>query len=138
MAPISDDKRRRPADLSRTRQKTLNRLRFPAPTREFEQHRDTYGDTPQLSANQFFYGLRYGEEHRVRLEPGVELLIGPEAVSETRRPWYAHRDGHPERPTAPVQIRDRAIGVETPAAEKADPTNNHHSLRSSPVSSLWA
>ena len=40
------------------RQATLNRLLFPGPTREFEEHREIYGDTSQLSANQFFYGLR--------------------------------------------------------------------------------
>ena len=39
--------------------------------------------TPRgLSANQFFYGLRHGEEHRVQLERGVELLIGLEAISD--------------------------------------------------------
>ena len=35
-----------------------------------------------MSANQFFYGLRQGEEHRVKLERGVELLIGLEAISD--------------------------------------------------------
>ncbi|OOK82048.1 conserved carboxylase domain protein [Mycobacterium kansasii] len=52
------------------RQAVLNRLLFPGPTKEFEEHRETYGDTSQLSANQFFYGLRQGEEHRVKLERG--------------------------------------------------------------------
>lgn len=42
------------------RQATLNRLLFPGPTKEFEAHRDLYGDTSELSANQFFYGLRQG------------------------------------------------------------------------------
>ena len=47
------------------RQATLNRLLFPGPTKEFEAHREQYGDTSQLSTNQFFYGLRHGDEHRV-------------------------------------------------------------------------
>ncbi|HEX9832317.1 MAG TPA: pyruvate carboxylase, partial [Mycobacterium sp.] len=64
------------------RQAQLNRLLFPGPTMEFESHREEYGDTSRLSTNQFFYGLRQGEEHRVELERGVELLIGLEAVSE--------------------------------------------------------
>src|SRR5215212_1905128 len=50
------------------RQAALNRLLFPGTTKEFEAHREAYGDTSSLSANQFFYGLRHGEEHRVRLE----------------------------------------------------------------------
>lgn len=66
----------------RQRQVTLNRLLFPGPTREFEAHGEEYGDTSHLSANQFFYGLRRGEEHRVKLEKGVELIIGLEAISE--------------------------------------------------------
>jgi len=36
------------------RQATLNRLLFPGPTAEFEAHREEYGDTSRLSANQFF------------------------------------------------------------------------------------
>ncbi|MFD1814385.1 pyruvate carboxylase, partial [Rhodococcus gannanensis] len=64
------------------RRSTLNRLLFPGPTKEFAEHRDKYGDTSRLSANQFFYGLRQGEEHRVQLAKGVELLIGLEAISE--------------------------------------------------------
>src|SRR5829696_4363879 len=64
------------------RQATLNRLLFPVPTKEFEAHRELFGDTSSLSANQFFYGLRHGDEHRVYLERGVELLIGIEAVSD--------------------------------------------------------
>ena len=63
------------------RQAELNRLLFPGPTKEFDAHRDLYGDTSSLSANQFFYGLRRGDEHRVTLERGVELLIGLEAIS---------------------------------------------------------
>ena len=41
-----------------------------------------YGDTSRLSANQFFYGLRHGDEHRIQIDRGVELIIGLEAISE--------------------------------------------------------
>ena len=44
--------------VSTERRATLNRLQFPGPTKEFLAHRQTYGDTSGLSANQFFYGLR--------------------------------------------------------------------------------
>ena len=105
------------------RQATLNRLLFPGPTKEFEAHRDLYGDTSSLSANQFFYGLRHGDEHRVRLERGVELLIGLEAISDPDergmrtvmcifngqlRPWWCAtaaspaRCPPPRRPTGPT------------------------------------
>ncbi len=108
------------------RQATLNRLLFPAPTKEFEEHRDEYGDTSQLSANQFFYGLRRGEEHRVKLEKGVELLIGLEAISEAdergMRTVMCILNGQ----LRPVLVRDRSIASAVPTAEKADRTNADH------------
>jgi pyruvate carboxylase len=108
------------------RQATLNRLLFPGPTREFEAHREEYGDTSSLSANQFFYGLRQGEEHRVELERGVQLLIGLEAISEAdergMRTVLCILNGQ----LRPVLVRDRNIATDLPAAEKADKTNPDH------------
>ncbi|MDG4664373.1 pyruvate carboxylase [Mycobacterium sp. 236(2023)] len=108
------------------RQATLNRLLFPGPTREFEAHRDEYGDTSRLSANQFFYGLRYGEEHKVTLEKGVELLIGLEAVSDAdergMRSVMCLMNGQ----LRPIVVRDRSIAADVPAAEKADRADPDH------------
>lgn len=108
------------------RQAALNRLLFPGPTREFEGHRETYGDTSSLSANQFFYGLRQGEEHRVELEKGVQLLIGLEAISEAdergMRTVMCVLNGQ----LRPVLVRDRSIASQVPAAEKADRNNPDH------------
>ncbi|WP_029111360.1 pyruvate carboxylase [Mycobacterium sp. URHD0025] len=108
------------------RQAALNRLLFPGPTTEFEAHRETYGDTSSLSANQFFYGLRYGEEHRVELERGVQLLIGLEAISDAdergMRTVMCILNGQ----LRPVLVRDRSVASEVPAAEKADRNNPDH------------
>ena len=108
------------------RQAALNRLLFPGPTKEFEAHREIYGDTSSLSANQFFYGLRHGDEHRVQLERGVELLIGLEAISEPdergMRTVMCILNGQ----LRPVLVRDRSIASEVPAAEKADRSNPDH------------
>ncbi len=112
------------------RRATLNRLLFPAPTREFEEHRDAYGDTSELSANQFFYGLRQGEEHRVKLDKGVELLIGLEAISDADERGFRTVMCILNGQLRPVSVRDRSIASEVPAAEKAD-RNNPRSRRSS-------
>jgi pyruvate carboxylase len=108
------------------RQAALNRLLFPGPTKEYEAHRELYGDTSSLSANQFFYGLRHGDEHRVKLERGVELLIGLEAISDPdergMRTVMCILNGQ----LRPVVVRDRSIATEIPAAEKADRTNPGH------------
>jgi pyruvate carboxylase len=108
------------------RQASLNRLLFPGPTTEFEAHREEYGDTSQLSTNQFFYGLRQGDEHRVSLERGVELLIGLEAISDPdergMRTVMCIINGQ----LRPVVIRDRGIASTVPTAEKADRANPDH------------
>lgn len=108
------------------RQAALNRLLFPGPTKELEDHRELYGDTSRLSANQFFYGLRHGDEHRVELERGVELLIGLEAVSDAdergMRTVMCILNGQ----LRPVVVRDRSIASDVPTAEKADRANPDH------------
>ena len=108
------------------RQATLNRLLFPGPTKEFEAHRELYGDTSTLSANQFFHGLRRGEENHVRLGRGVQLHIGLEAISDPdergMRTVMCLINGQ----LRPIRVRDRAVGATIPTAEKADPNNSDH------------
>ncbi|MFD9703585.1 pyruvate carboxylase [Lentzea sp. NPDC059081] len=114
------------AGLADARRATLNRLLFPAPTKEFNAHRDAYGDTSVLRSKDFFYGLRPGEEYSVDLEPGVRLLIGLEAISEADargiRTVMATLNGQ----LRPIQVRDRSVAADVPAAEKADRGNPNH------------
>ncbi|MET9328054.1 pyruvate carboxylase [Tsukamurella sp. NPDC003166] len=132
-APAVGETEVEPADLAvltgtdrRARQRTLNRLLFPGPTREFEEHRSAYGDTTSLSTNQFFYGLRPGEEHRVRLERGVELIIGLEAIGEPdargMRTVLCLINGQ----MRPVVVRDRSLDIALTTSEKAQPDNPKH------------
>jgi pyruvate carboxylase len=111
------------AQAGQKRQAVLNRLLFPGPTKELDAHREQYGDTSGLSANQFFYGLRQGDEHRVRLERGVELLIGLEAISDAdergMRTVMCILNGQ----LRPVVVRDRSVASDIPTAEKADRSN---------------
>ena len=108
------------------RQAALSRLLFPGPTKEFETHREQYGDTSTLSANQFFHGLRRGEENRVQLGRGVHLLIGLEAISDPdergMRTVMCIINGQ----LRPIRVRDRSVGAAIPTAEKADPANSDH------------
>ncbi|MCX4094026.1 pyruvate carboxylase [Nocardia sp. alder85J] len=124
--PLSVDDAAALEGSSRQRQETLNRLLFPGPTAEFLAHREKFGDTSGLSANQFFYGLRHGEEHRVQLEKGVTLLIGLEAISEPddrgMRTVMCILNGQ----LRPITVRDRSVASEIPTAEKADRGNSGH------------
>lgn len=124
--PLTPEDEKGLAGSSKDRRATLNRLLFPGPAKEFEEHRDKFGDTSQLSANQFFYGLRRSEEHRVKLGKGVELLIGLEAISEPDERGYRTVMCILNGQLRPVSVRDRSIASEVPAAEKADRNNPGH------------
>jgi pyruvate carboxylase len=112
--------------LAADRRATLNRLLFPAPTREFLAHRDAYGDTSVLRSKDWLYGLRPGEEYSVDLGRGVRLLITLEAIGEAdergMRTVMAVLNGQ----LRPIQVRDRSVAADVPAAEKADRTNANH------------
>jgi pyruvate carboxylase len=114
------------AGLVEDRRATLNRLMFPGPTREFLSHRETYGDTSMVRSLDFLYGLRPGEEHSVDLEPGVRLLIGLQAIGEAdergMRTVMTTLNGQ----LRPVRVRDRAVRVQVPTAERADRSNPNH------------
>ncbi|WP_448620212.1 pyruvate carboxylase [Geodermatophilus sp. URMC 65] len=116
-AELSADDERGLAEAPR---ETLNRLLFPAPTREYEAHVDAYGDVSVLPTKEFLYGLRPGDEHAVDLEPGVTLLVGVEAVSDPdergMRTVMCTLNGQ----LRPVSVRDRSIEAAVKAAEKAD------------------
>ncbi|MFC0432983.1 pyruvate carboxylase [Kutzneria buriramensis] len=112
--------------LAGDRRATLNRLLFPAPTREFLTHREAYGDTSVLRSKDFLYGLRPGEEYSVDLGRGVRLLITLEAIGEAdergMRTVMAVLNGQ----LRPIQVRDRSVAADVPAAEKADRGNGNH------------
>lgn len=121
----ADDQAGLDAD-SATRRTTLNRLLFPGPTKEYQAHLDTFGNTSRLSANQFFYGLRQGEEHHVELTKGVTLLIGLQSISDAdeqgMRTVMCILNGQ----LRPMAVRDKSIAADIPAAEKADKDNPGH------------
>ncbi|MET0700497.1 MAG: pyruvate carboxylase [Mycobacterium sp.] len=114
------------AEPGPARQAALNRLLFPGPTKEFEAHRELYGDTTGLSGNQFFRGLRHGDEHRIQIERGVDLIVGLEAISEPddrgMRTVMCIINGQ----LRPVLVRDQSVAADVPTAEKADRTNPDH------------
>ncbi|WP_241384204.1 pyruvate carboxylase [Rhodococcus sp. CH91] len=126
VTPLAPEEEKALGGSSEERRRMLNRLLFPGPAKEFEQHRETYGDTTELSANQFFYGLRHGDEHRVRLDKGVELLIGLEAISDPDEKGFRTVMCILNGQLRPVSVRDRSVAAEIPAAEKADRNHPGH------------
>ncbi|WP_018682087.1 pyruvate carboxylase [Actinokineospora enzanensis] len=123
VAELTEDDR---AGLESDRRGTLNRLLFPGPTREFLAHREQFGDTSVLASKDFFYGLQQGKEYAVHLDRGVTLLLELEAIAEAdergMRTVMATLNGQ----LRPIQVRDRKVAADLPAAEKADRANANH------------
>jgi pyruvate carboxylase len=111
---------------SATRRETLNRLLFPAPTKIFQEQRDTYGDLSVMETGDYLYGLAPGEEHVVEIARGVRLYLGLVAIGDADekgvRAVMATLNGH----LRPLSVRDHSISTETREAEKADPNVPGH------------
>ncbi|MGN5381655.1 biotin/lipoyl-containing protein [Streptomyces lasalocidi] len=112
--------------LAKDPRATLNRLLFPAPTREFDTHRQSFGDTSVLDSKAFFYGLRPAKEYAVDLEPGVRLLIELQAVGEADERGMRTVMSSLNGQLRPIQVRDRAAASDVPVTEKADRTDPGH------------
>ncbi|MGR3931968.1 pyruvate carboxylase [Streptomyces sp. BRA346] len=112
--------------LADDRRRTLNRLLFPGPTKEFETHRETFGDTSVLDSKDFFYGIRPGKEYTVDLEPGVRLLIELEAIGEADERGMRTVMSTLNGQLRPIQVRDTSAASDIPATEKADKNNPGH------------
>jgi pyruvate carboxylase len=112
--------------LRTDRRRTLDRLLFPGPTREFEESRATYGDLSVLATADYLYGLRPGEEHRVTIEEGKTLLFGLQSVGEPDERGIRTVMCTINGQLRPIPVRDRSVEADAPAAEKADPASPGH------------
>ncbi|GAB3168913.1 pyruvate carboxylase [Streptomyces incanus] len=112
--------------LAKDRRATLNRLLFAGPAREFETHRQTFGDTSVLDSKDFFYGLRPGTEYTVDLDPGVRLLIELQAVGDADERGMRTVMSTLNGQMRPIQVRDRAAASDVPVTEKADRSDPGH------------
>ncbi|NYD40890.1 pyruvate carboxylase [Nocardioides panaciterrulae] len=102
------------------RQRLLNELLFPGPTREFTESRETYGDISVLPTTDYLYGLQHGEEHEVSIEEGKTLILGVQAIGEPDERGYRTVMATINGQLRPISVRDRAVASEVAAAEKAD------------------
>ncbi len=108
------------AAASPTRRRTLNRLLFPGPTREFEESRQKYGDVSVLPTRDYLYGLRASDEHVVDIEEGKRVIFGLEAIGEPDERGFRTVMATINGQLRPIPIRDQSVSAEVAAAEKAD------------------
>jgi pyruvate carboxylase len=109
-------------EKGRVRQRTLNRLLFPGPTKDFESARETYGNVARLDTLDFLYGMRPGQEHVARIGRGVSLILGLEAIGSVdergMRTVMCTLNGQ----LRPIRVRDKSVKVDVKPAERADPS----------------
>ena len=126
MVEISAEDSSALGEAGQTRRGVLNRLLFPGPTKEFEAHREEFGDTVTLHTRDFLYGLVPGREHVISLGRGVRLLATLMSVSEPdekgMRTVMVTLNGQLRQMT----VRDRSIESTVRTAEKADPGTPGH------------
>jgi pyruvate carboxylase len=119
VAELTDDERK---GLAEDRRRTLNRLLFPGPTREFEEQCEKYSDLSVLPTTMFLYGMKTGEEYEVDLEEGKRLILSVQAVSEPDERGYRTVMCTINGQLRPVTVRDRSVAADVPVQEKADPS----------------
>ncbi|GAA4487325.1 pyruvate carboxylase [Microbacterium panaciterrae] len=105
---------------SNTRRATLNRLLFPAPTREFLAVREQYGDLSVLDTADYLYGLAPGQEHLIEIDRGVQLYVGLESIGEADEKGIRSVMTTLNGQLRPVAVRDRSVVVDAHEVEKAD------------------
>ena len=88
------------AACARSAARTLNRLLFPAPTKEYDAHREAYGDTSVLSTKDFLYGLEPDDRAHRRAGAGRHAAHRAGGDLRARRARLPQRAGHPQRPDA--------------------------------------
>lgn len=117
---ITESERQALNGTSTARRQMLNQLLFPAPTRQYEQMKELFGELSVLDTADYLYGLKQGSEHIVEIDKGVRLYVGLEAIGDAddkgMRTVMTILNGQ----LRPVFVRDRSIAVQTKAAEKAD------------------
>jgi pyruvate carboxylase len=127
MTPVSDeDLALLTGEDSQLRRSTLNRLLFPAPTKEFEKFRQTYGRLDQVDTVDYLYGLQQGHEHIVEISKGVQLYVGLEAIGSPDAKGFRTVMATLNGQLRPINIRDRKIASDVVTAEKADVHNLGH------------
>ena len=127
VAPLNpEDQQKLETGDSATIRSTLNRLLFPAPTKEFERIRETYGDLDNVSTLDYLYGLDTETEHVVELRKGLQLFVGLEAIGEADGKGLRNVMTKLNGQLRPVTVRDHSIQITTSSAEKADSQNPSH------------
>ena len=126
VAALSEEDEALMATPGESRQAALNRLLFPAPTRQYELSNEKFGNLSVLDTSDYLYGLEAGAERVFELSRGVSLYVALEAIGAADdkgvRTVMVRLNGQLRQ----VYVKDESVAVQTPVAEKADRTLPGH------------
>ncbi|MCQ9369997.1 pyruvate carboxylase [Corynebacterium sp. 35RC1] len=106
---------------------TLDRLLFPAPAKEFAEHRRKFGDTTALGDAEFLYGLVEGQETVIKTaDSNVPMIVRLDAVGEPDAKGMRNVVCNVNGQIRPILVRDTSVESVTASAEKADPNTPGH------------
>lgn len=125
-AVSSEDLNALGSDNNKLIRKTLNRLLFPSPTKEFERIQELYGDLDNVDTLDYLYGIDFDGEHIVELRKGLQLFVGLEAIGEPDSKGFRTVMATLNGQLRPVTVRDHSISATAVSAEKADSNNPGH------------
>ncbi len=106
--------------LAETPRRTLNRLLFPGPTRDYEDAVDEFSELSVLSTREFLHGLTIRQEHEVEIEKGKKLLLGLEAIGEPDDRGYRQVVCSINGQIRIVSVRDHSVESRVVTRERAD------------------
>jgi len=107
--------------------KVLNRLLLPGPAKNHEEQAARYGNLAVLPSRIFWYGLDLNQgDASVALRPGVNVLVGLEAVGEPNDDGIRSVVFRLNGQLRPIDVRDRSAATDVVESEKANTQNPGH------------
>lgn len=109
------------ADLESNPRRTLNRLLFPGPLRDYEESFEAYSGLTAMPTKEFLHGVKQGEEVEVRIERGKSLLLGISAIGDPDDRGMRQVICTVNGQMRVISVRDESVTSTVATAEQANP-----------------
>jgi pyruvate carboxylase len=100
--------------------RTLNRLLFPGPTKDYEEAVADYSELTVLPTKEFLHGLKLGDEVEVTLRKGKNVLLKLSAIGDADDRGIRQVVGAVSGQIRVVNVRDESVKSTEVTAERAD------------------
>jgi pyruvate carboxylase len=110
------------AELEVQPRRTLNRLLFPGPLRDYEESFEAYSELTAMPTREFLHGVKQGEEVEVQLERGKSLLLGISAIGDADDRGMRQVMCTVNGQMRVISVRDHSVKSTVAVAERANPS----------------